>query len=85
MNDYDRLQTLVMCSGELLASQIHRNFTLRNNYRKICSSLYFYLPTWGKKLHRLVHSKLCSITPVATKVYVILQSFVVLTWMHVTI
>ena len=29
-----------------------------------------------------LHSKLHIITHVATKVYVILQSFVVLTWMH---
>ena len=32
-----------------------------------------------------VHSKLRSITPMVTKVYVILQIFVVLTWMHDTI
>ena len=32
-----------------------------------------------------IHSKLRSITHVATKVHVILQSFVVLTWMHDTI
>ena len=32
-----------------------------------------------------VHSKLCSITHVATKVHVILWSFVVLTWMRDTI
>ena len=31
------------------------------------------------------HSKLCSITHVATKVHVILRSFVVLTWMRDTI
>ena len=30
----------------------------------------------------LVHSKLCSITHVATKVHVMLRSFVVWTWMH---
>ena len=29
-----------------------------------------------------MHSKLCSITHVATKVHVILWSFVVLTWMR---
>ena len=33
----------------------------------------------------IIHSKLRSITPVATKVHVILRSFVVLTWMHDTI
>jgi hypothetical protein len=32
-----------------------------------------------------IHSKLCSITLMATKVHVILRSFVVLTWMRVTI
>jgi hypothetical protein len=31
-----------------------------------------------------IHSKLRSITHVATKVHVILRSFVVLTWMHNT-
>jgi hypothetical protein len=36
-------------------------------------------------VHDDVHCKLCSITPVATKVHVILRSFVVLTWMHDTI
>ena len=35
--------------------------------------------------HLVLHSKLCSITHVATKVHVILWSFVVLTWMHDTI
>ena len=29
-----------------------------------------------------LQSKLCSITPVATKAHVILRSFVVLTWMR---
>ena len=29
-----------------------------------------------------LHSKLCSITSMATKVHVILRSFVVLTWMR---
>jgi hypothetical protein len=33
----------------------------------------------------MVHSKLRSITPVATKVHMILRSFVVLAWMHETI
>ena len=33
----------------------------------------------------LIHSKLRSITPVITKVHVILRSFVVLTWMRDTI
>ena len=33
----------------------------------------------------MVHSKLRSITPVATKVHIILRSFVVLTWMRDTI
>ena len=33
----------------------------------------------------LLHSKLRSITPMATKVHVILRSFVVLTWMRDTI
>jgi hypothetical protein len=32
-----------------------------------------------------LHSKLCSITHVATKLHVILRSFVVLTWMRDTI
>ena len=32
-----------------------------------------------------VHSKLRSITPVATKVHVVLRSFVVLAWMRDTI
>ena len=35
-------------------------------------------------LKLLIHSKLCSITPVATKVHVILWSFLVLTWMRDT-
>ena len=50
---------------------------------------------WTPKLHPchpsvklmlklLIHSKLCSITPVATKVHVILWSFLVLTWMRDT-
>jgi hypothetical protein len=34
---------------------------------------------------RLLHSKFYSITPVATKVCVMLRSFEVLTWMHDTI
>ena len=34
------------------------------------------------KLGRQLHSKLRGITHVATKVRVILQSFIVLTWMH---
>ena len=29
-----------------------------------------------------IHSKLCSITPMAIKVHVVLRSFVVLSWMH---
>ena len=33
----------------------------------------------------LIHSKLCSITPVATKVHAILWTSVVLTWMRDTI
>jgi hypothetical protein len=33
----------------------------------------------------LIHSKVHSITPVATKVHVVLQSFIVLTWMRDTI
>ena len=36
-------------------------------------------------LPRLTHSKLRSITPVTTKVHMILQKFVVLTWMRDTI
>ena len=35
--------------------------------------------------HIQAHSKLCSITPVAIKVHMILQSFRVLTWMRDTI
>ena len=35
--------------------------------------------------HHPIHSKLRSIAHVATKVHVILRSFVVLTWMHDTI
>jgi hypothetical protein len=36
-------------------------------------------------IHSRIHSKLCNITHVATKVYVILRNFLVLTWMHDTI
>ena len=36
-------------------------------------------------LSLVIHSKLGTITLVATKVHMILQSFVVLTWMHDTI
>ena len=32
-----------------------------------------------------VHPKLCGITPVATKVHVLLRNFVVVTWMRDTI
>ena len=36
-------------------------------------------------VHMTLHSKLCSITPMETKVHVILESFIMLTWMHDTI
>ena len=39
------------------------------------------IPILVQTVARMIHSKLCSITPVATKVHVILQSFLVLTWM----
>ena len=42
---------------------------------------HYNLHTYNK----YVHSKLRSITSVATKVHVILRSFVVLTWMSDTI
>ena len=38
-----------------------------------------------KHANNLVHSKLRSITPLATKLHVMLQSHVVLTWMRDTI
>ena len=48
----------------------------------------FFLSFWCnlKVLFNIrVHSKLCSITPVATEVHMILRSFVVLSWMCDTI
>ena len=36
-------------------------------------------------MHKHVHSKLHSITPMAIKVHMILRGFVVLTWMRDTI
>ena len=33
----------------------------------------------------MIHSKLCSNTPMTTKVHMILQSFVVVTWMRDTV
>jgi hypothetical protein len=43
--------------------------------------VYGYNTEWRME----VHSKLCIITPMVTKMHVILQSFVVLTWMRDTI
>ena len=43
-----------------------------------------YILTVHMREHTLLHFKLHSITPVATKVHVILQIFVALTWMHDT-
>jgi hypothetical protein len=42
-----------------------------------------FLDYGGLRVH--VHSKLCSITPMITKVHVTLRSFVVLTWMRDTL
>ena len=42
-------------------------------------------PFWNDKIACIIPSKLRSITLVATKVHVIVQSFVVLTWMCDTI
>jgi hypothetical protein len=54
-------------------------FTISQNDLRDVTILYIILSpkiVYGK------HFKLCSITAVATKVHVILWSFVVLTWMH---
>ena len=48
-----------------------------------CPPLATSPPPPPESFHR--HSKLCIITPVATKVHVTLWSFVVSTWMHNTI
>jgi hypothetical protein len=47
--------------------------------------MYVTLTTINGVVGRHIHSKLHSITPVATNVHVILQIFVVLTWMRDTI
>jgi hypothetical protein len=52
-----------------------------------CAPSYYYTPTLHRikphsHVHASVHSKLRSIISVATKVHLILRSFVVWTWMH---
>jgi hypothetical protein len=54
----------------------------------LCTSLTLSTRASNKfsfELHNHLHSELCSITPVAAKVHVILQIFGVLTWMRDTI
>jgi hypothetical protein len=42
--------------GQFLASKIQRVFNLKNKItKKNYNHLDFYLHTWGKKLHRLIH------------------------------
>ena len=48
------------------------------NSLELCKTAMWHTFDYGYQLHL----KLCSITPVATKLHVILPSFVVLTWMH---
>jgi hypothetical protein len=47
--------------------------------------IYIYIYIGGYFHVSLIHSKLCNITHVATKAHMILQSFIVLTWMSDTI
>ena len=54
-------------------------FSKLNTQTKNADGSWFDLP------HNIVHSKLRSITHVATKVHVLLRSFVVSTWMRDTI
>ena len=57
--------------------------TKPRNQTNVISYMHAFVCEIG--LCNVVHSKLHSITPVATKVHVVLRSFIVLTWMHDTI
>ena len=46
MGGYGRLETLVICLGQILPSKFHNNFNLRNKItKKICHPLDFYVLT----------------------------------------
>jgi hypothetical protein len=46
MRNYDGLYTLLICSSQLLASNLHSDFNLRNKMIDFfCNPPYFYIPT----------------------------------------
>ena len=47
MSGSARFWTMIIRSGQLLASMIHSNFNIRNKIiQQICNPSHFYLPTW---------------------------------------
>jgi hypothetical protein len=72
---YDKVRE-ILCMSKLLLRSIPFQIIL------IQVGLYQGMKVFGRIHTQVVHSKLCSITRVATKVHIILRNFVVLTGMH---
>ena len=66
----------------VLWDTINARFVNSHMFVKSTWKLHVFL---SRAVHAKLHSKLRSITPVATKVHVMVWGFVVLTWMHDTI